>query len=79
VITLGVIEMGLQSTAEVGFKTSTIGVMKARFHWAGTVAVSIERLNSWAMGAEKTGAMSLKNQAGMRSRPVAVGWRWSKI
>jgi len=51
----------------------------ACFHCCGTVEVKTERLNRWATGRQKSGAPSLRNQAGRPSSTLAVGRRWSSI
>jgi len=51
----------------------------ACFHGCGTVEVKTERLSRWATGRQKSGAPSLRNQAGRPSSPVAVARRWSSI
>jgi len=38
--------------------------MRACFHWLGTVAVSSDMLIRLATGPQRTGAASLRNQAG---------------
>jgi len=53
--------------------------MRACFHWLGTVDVNNDVLIRSATGARKTGAASLRNQAGSLLSPVAVGRSVSSI
>ena len=53
--------------------------MQAHFHCLGTTDVEKEMLNSLVSGLEKIGAPRRKNQAGSKSKPVAVGRRRSRI
>ena len=75
----GVMEMGRKSACCCGTGTFRIGRMQACFHWLGTVDVLRARLNSTAIGLLKTGAASLRYQAGRPSSPVAVGERLSRM
>ena len=46
-----------------------IGDIQAHFHCCGTEGTEIDMLKRWAIGLQKTGAASLRNHAGRRSRP----------
>jgi len=46
--------------------------MTAVIHWTGTIDCVIERVITFAMTAEYTGAAVRKNHAGRPSRPSAV-------
>ena len=59
--------------------TLSIEMMETFFHCCGTVEVESERLNSRAIGLQKTGAPSLRNHAGSPSSPVAVCLSLSRI
>jgi len=75
----GVMEMGRKSACCFGGLTLGIGRIMACFHCCETVEVKTERLNRGATGRQKSGAPSLRNQAGRPPSPVAVGRRWSNI
>ena len=66
-------EIGRKSTCSLGAVNFCTGQIDAAFHWRGTMDVANEQLKRCARGLLKTGAPSLRNQAGRRSKPVAVG------
>ena len=76
---IGVMDIGRKSTVAIGLETLGIGEIHARFHWGGTNEEERERLNRWAIGLQKMGAESRRNQAGMESRPVEVGGSLSSM
>lgn len=53
--------------------------MQADFHCVGTHDDDNESLSSDARGLTRTGADSVRNQAGKLSRPVAVCFKWSRF
>ena len=69
----GVIEIGRKSACCVGARSFGTGRMEASFQRVGTVEVSRDRVKGEAIGSQNSGAPSLWNQAGIWSRPVAVG------
>ena len=70
----GVMDINLQQSAGLsGPVTFGMGVMNALFHCVGTIALSSDWLNMSAIEAKQTGTIRRKNQAGIWSRPVAVG------
>ena len=59
---MGVIEIGRKSDGWLGALIFGVGSMEARFHWSGTVEETRDKLNKRAIGSQKTGAPSLRNQ-----------------
>ena len=69
------IEIGRKSTGAMGAGILGIGTISACFHCAGTMDALSDVLNRVATGSEMKGAGSLKNQDGILSNPIAVGFR----
>src|SRR2546426_3123348 len=67
-----VMEIGLNSLGPAGWAILGRDIMQAFFHFTGTVEVRSERLIRCARDEQINGAASCKNQAGTKSRPVAV-------
>jgi len=76
---IGVTEIGLKSECVAGCETFGIGRIQEDFHWRGTCECERDKLRSLASGPAMTGAESLRNQAGIPSRPVAVSLSLSRI
>jgi len=70
-----VTEIGRKSLHCAGLAVLGTGVMAAAFHCWGTTPAVKDWLSNAASGAANAGAPTLRNQAGIRSRPVAVGFR----
>ena len=75
----GVIDIGRKSLDCAGVAILGTGIMTAVFHWYGTAPDVCDWWNSRASGAAKIAAPSRRNQACIRSRPVAVGRSVSNI
>ena len=75
----GVMEIGQKSDSCLGTVTLGIGRMQACFQSFSTKEVSTDKLKRRAIGLANAGAPNLRYQAGRRSKPVAVGLRWSNI
>ena len=71
---MGETEIGLKSEGPEGDGILGTGCMAAVFHCQGTYEAASDILNRSAIVAASTGAASLRNHAGMPSRPEAV-WR----
>ena len=74
----GRMEIGRKSAFWEGDLVLAFGRMMAIFHWGGIKWDRNDRLMRWESGNEKKGAVSLRNQAGKLSYPVAVGCKWSR-
>ena len=70
-----VTEIGLKSLHCAGLAVLGIGVMAAAFHCWGTTPADKDWLSNAASRVANAGAPTLRNHAGIRSRPVAVGFR----
>ena len=75
-VSTGVIDIGRKSVLDLAVATFGTGRITALFHWRGTTEEDKNKLNSLASCLLKTGAPSLRNQAGRLSKPVAV---WCNI
>ena len=71
---MGETEIGLKSEGPEGDGILGMGCIAAIFHCQGTYEAASDILNRSAIGAASTGSASLRNHAGMPSRPEAV-WR----
>src|SRR6218665_3345367 len=75
----GTTEIGLKSPGPVGVFVLATGWMRATRHCSGMVEELSGRLKRRAIHPEQTGARRRRNQAGMWSRPSAVGFSLSRM
>src|SRR6218665_2055984 len=75
----GTTEIGLKSPGPVGVFVLATGRMRATRHCSGMVEELSDRLKRRAIHPEHTGARRRRNQAGMWSRPSAVGFSLSRM
>src|SRR6218665_1904942 len=75
----GTTELGMKSPGSVGVFVLATGRMRATCHYSGMVEKLSDRLKRRAIHPEQTGARRRRNQAGMWSRPSAVGFSLSRM
>src|SRR6218665_895542 len=76
---IGTTEIERKSEAARGSLDFGTGWITVFVHLVGTQEQHKERLQSLASHPEQAGARPRRCQAGIRSRPAAVGRRWSRI
>jgi len=76
---MGETEIGLKPEGPERDGILGMGCIAAIFHCPGTYEAASDILNRSAIGAASTGAASLRNHAGMPSRPEAVWRKWSRM